>query len=117
MGFTVAARYVRKTGLRIVAFPGEHPIMEVPPKYLIRPRVAAVATAMLAAIGWLLLGVGPTVAQDATPTGYKAYKLQHAVAADFAAQLRKVFGSGPGKAEVLVDARANRVLVQGNEET
>src|SRR5947207_15713802 len=86
------------------------------PKSLVRGPICPLVR--LLAILLAVAAISPDLvrqagAQEAAPPGYKAYKLEHAPAAEFGAQLRKVLAKAPGKPEVVVDKQSNRVLVQG----
>ncbi|MEQ8788396.1 MAG: secretin N-terminal domain-containing protein [Pirellulaceae bacterium] len=66
----------------------------------------------------LLLCAGPSfaLAQQVTPSGYRAFPLRHASAEQIVGQVREVVGGLGGKTEVLVDRQMNRLLIQGSEE-
>jgi type II secretory pathway component GspD/PulD (secretin) len=67
--------------------------------------------ASVAGCAWLL------VAQDATPPGFRAYRLRHVDAGDVTDQLDEMLSELGGQHEIVVDRTANRLLVQGSEET
>ncbi len=66
---------------------------------------------MVAGFAWLL------VAQDATPPGFRAYRMQHVDASEVTSQLDKMLSELNVQHEIVVDRTSNRVLVHGSEET
>jgi type II secretory pathway component GspD/PulD (secretin) len=70
-------------------------------------------TGLLAAVAgctWWL------VAQDATPPGFRAYRLRHINASEVTPQLDKMLSELGGRHEIVVDRTSNRVLVHGSDE-
>ena len=65
----------------------------------------------IAGFAWLL------VAQDATPPGFRAYRMQHVDANEVTAQLDKMLSDLDVQHEIVVDRTSNRVLVHGSDET
>jgi len=63
----------------------------------------------LAGFAWLLW------AQDTTPPGFRAYRLQHAQAGDIVPQLDSLLSGEGSPFEIVVDRSGNRILVQGGE--
>ncbi len=84
-----------------------------------RSRMKTWRPKTFASTGLLLLvfaiAVWQVVAQEATPPDYRTFALRHANAADLAPQVRSVLAGTPGKTDVLIDKKANALLVQGNE--
>ena len=67
--------------------------------------------ATLAGFAWLLS------AQDTTPPGFRAYRLQHAQAADIVPQLDNMLSGQGSRFEIVVDRSGNRILVRGDDDT
>lgn len=65
----------------------------------------------LAGFAWLLW------AQDTTPPGFRAYRLQHAQAGDIVPQLDNMLAGEGSPFEIVVDRSGNRILVQGGDTT
>ncbi len=65
----------------------------------------------LAGFAWLLS------AQDTTPPGFRAYRLQHAQAGDIVPQLDNMLSGEGSQFEIVVDRSGNRILVQGGDTT
>ena len=63
----------------------------------------------LAGFAWLLS------AQDTTPPGFRAYRLQHAPAGDIVPQLETMLSGEGSQFEIVVDRSGNRILVQGGD--
>jgi len=85
----MAKRFGSRTPLRFVVFLG--------------------LAACLTGFSWLLL------AQDATPPGYRAYRLKHAKPSEVTPRLEQMLSEMGTEPEILVDQEANRILVRGTE--
>lgn len=60
------------------------------------------------AVSW-----GTSNAQETTPPGFQAYRLEHADAGKIAAQIKDLVGHDDANTELLLDRQLNRVLVKG----
>lgn len=74
-----------------------------------RVTLFAGMAATLAGFAWLLS------AQDATPPGFRAYRLQHAQTGDIVPQLENMLSGEGSHFEIAVDRSGNRILVQGDD--
>jgi len=75
-----------------------------------RVTLFAGVVATLAGFAWLLS------AQDTTPPGFRAYRLQRAQAADIVPQLDNMLSGQGSRFEIVVDRSANRILVRGDDD-
>lgn len=76
-----------------------------------RMTLFAAVPLALAGFAWLLS------AEDTTPPGFQAYRLQQATAADIVPQLDSMLSGEGAPYEIVVDRSGNRILVQGGETT
>lgn len=65
--------------------------------------------ACLTGFSWLLL------AQDATPPGYRAYRLKHAKPSEVTPRLEQMLSEMGAEPEILVDQESSRILLRGTE--
>lgn len=78
-------------------------------------RTLRFAASLAWAVSWILAATSLT-AQETTPVGFRAYRLEHADAGQVADQIKNLAASADEKLEILLDRQLNRVLIKGSAE-